>query len=303
MYFCGWDGGGSKTAVCLIDTDGAPLANASFGPLNANGASPERVRGTVGDALAFMKSQPGGLDACGGLVIGMAGISNKALSEQMYTYLSEGGYTGPLSLLGDQEIALAGAIDGPGAILIAGTGSICYGKDSDGHPFRVGGYGYLIDDLGSGYAIGLSILTAVIRALDGRNPPTRLTSLVYNALSISDIPALITWVYARTTGKKEIAALSRLLLPALEEQDSAAQSIASKAARDLADLAITGLSQHHLIRAELALTGSIFEHYPLIRSTLESQVYAALPFIRICTPKRTPAEGAARLARNQASHP
>ena len=298
MYYCGWDGGGSKTTVCIMNAEGQPVAGASFGPLNANGASGERVRTTVHNALSFMAAQPDGLDGCQGLVIGMAGISNAVLADRMRTYVTSGGYTGPLRLLGDHEIALAGAIDGPGAILIAGTGSICYGKDADNVPFRVGGYGYLIDDLGSGYAIGRGILTAVIRAADGRSPHTCLTQAVFDTLGISSVSEMITWVYASTTGKKEIASLSPLLLPALEHFDPAAQSIANKAARDLAELAITGLTAHALYRAELALTGSIFEHYPLIRSALESQVYAALPDLKICSPKRTPAEGAARLARS-----
>lgn len=298
MYYCGWDGGGSKTTVCILNSEGQPIAGAAFGPLNGNGVSSAQVEATVHDALSFMAAQPDGLAGCAGLVIGMAGISNASLTGRMQAYLTRGGYTGPLRLMGDHEIALAGAIDGPGAILIAGTGSICYGRDADNVPFRVGGYGYLIDDLGSGYAIGRSILTAVIRSADGRSPHTCLTQQVYDMLCIKEIPEMITWLYAGTTGKKEIAALSPLLLPALERYDAAAQSIANKAARDLAELAITGLTAHNLSRAELALTGSILEHYRVIRSALESQVYAALPDLRICSPKRMPAEGAARLARN-----
>ena len=154
MYYCGWDGGGTKTEVCFLNQEGNTVSQ-SFGPLNVNGASRETVEKTVRDAALYMGSQPGGLDAFGMLVIGMAGVSNRDAAEMVTQAVRKAGYGGPLRLKGDQEIALAGAIQGHGAVLIAGTGAICYGRDPAGNSFRVGGYGYLIDDGGSGYAINV----------------------------------------------------------------------------------------------------------------------------------------------------
>ena len=76
MLYCGWDGGGTKTEVCLTDEDGRVLASAAFGPLNPNGASREQVYRTVRDCVSYMKEQAGDPAKIGGLVIGMAGISN-----------------------------------------------------------------------------------------------------------------------------------------------------------------------------------------------------------------------------------
>ena len=78
MLYCGWDGGGTKTEVCLTDETGRTLASAVFGPLNPNGASPEQVSETVKQCVLYMKEQAGTLADIGGLVIGMAGISNRA---------------------------------------------------------------------------------------------------------------------------------------------------------------------------------------------------------------------------------
>ena len=74
MYYCGWDGGGTKTEVCLLDANGQVLETRSFGPLNPNGTARETVEATVQDCLALMAEY--GLSHCAGLVIGIAGVSN-----------------------------------------------------------------------------------------------------------------------------------------------------------------------------------------------------------------------------------
>lgn len=295
-YYCGWDGGGTKTGVCVVDEQGRTVAERAFGPLNPNGAPRETVRRTVADCLEFMDSLPGGLAACGGLVIGMAGVSNENARHFMEETLASCGYAGPARLLGDQEIALAGAVEGPGAILIAGTGSVCFGRDKQGRNFRSGGYGYLIDDCGSGYAIGRDILTAVVRAADGRGVPTCLTAAVFERLDVREIGQVITWLYSAETGKKQIAALSDLLLPALQAGDAAARAIADRAAADLADLAIAAWKKAGLEQGELALNGSILTYYPVIRQGVIDRLLAELPEAAVIDPRRPAATGAALLA-------
>ena len=257
MLYCGWDGGGTKTEVCLTDGTGRTLSSAVFGPLNPNGTSPEQVRNTVRQCVDYMAAQAGSLSAVGGLAVGMAGISNQSAAELLKQELAEAGWTGPLLLAGDQEIALAGAVEGPGMLLIAGTGSVCCGRDPEGRPFRVGGYGHLIDDVGSGWAIGRSILTAVIRAADGRAGATVLTDLVFERLGVRNVGDLITWLYAPETGKREVASLASLLPDALALRDPAAESIARQAAEDLAELAETGWKKERLRRMQ---TGSHRQH-------------------------------------------
>ena len=299
MYFGGWDGGGTKTAVCLTDEAGREIAQASFGPLNPNGSTRETVEATVRNAVAWMSAQPGGLQACAGVVVGISGVSNQA-SVQMISQAARGsGYQGPLCLLGDQEIALAGAVRGPGAVLIAGTGSICFGRDEQGELFRTGGWGQLIDDEGSGYALGRDMLTAVVRAADGRGEATCLTALVMDRLGVRDPGGIITWLYAPETNKKDVAALAPLLLTALEKEDPAARRIAMKAAAELALLVKAAWKKRGMTGGELALTGSILTHHPLIRQELVRLLGEALPGIRISSPWGTAAQGAALLAREK----
>ena len=295
MLYCGWDGGGTKTEVCLTD-DAGRTRTAVFGPLNPNGASRERVPETVRACIQHMKEQAGSLAEVGGLVVGMAGISNLSARTMVETALADAGWTGPLRLMGDQEIALAGAVEGPGMLLIAGTGSVCCGRDADGNLFRVGGYGYLIDDCGSGWAIGRDILAAVVRAEDGRGPATAFTNTVFERLQIVSVGELITWLYAPETGKREVAAMASLLPGALEKKDAAAEAIALQAADDLAEMAETGWKRSGLEKGELALTGSILLRIPAVREALEARLGQTCPGLRITRPRATPAEGAAKIA-------
>ena len=294
MFYCGWDGGGTKTEVCILDAEGQERAGAVFGPLNVNGAAPEAVAETVQQCVLYMLDQT---DICAGLVIGMAGVSNRQAVAFLESTVRKAGYTGALRILGDQEIALAGAVRGHGAVLIAGTGAVLFGRDQAGRPFRVGGYGYLIDDGGGGYAIGRDILTAAARAEDGRDGATVLKDLAFSYLNVSDIGGMITWLYQPQTGKKEVAALAPLLLKALEAGDEKAKRIAEKAARDLAELALTGWKKTGMTDGELAMTGSVLTHYPLIRANTEALILKKLPGVRILSPRFSPARGAAMLAR------
>ena len=190
-YAAGMDGGGTKTVLEARAPDGRVLLRERFGPLNLNSAAAQAVRETMQGCTDALARLPGGLEACAALCVGSAGVSNpqaRALLEQM---LRRCGYRGALLLTGDQETALAGALGAPcGMVLIAGTGSICFGRDAAGKTARSGGYGHKIDDEGSGYALGRDALAAVVRAQDGRGPRTLLTDLVFAQLKVVDVGGL-----------------------------------------------------------------------------------------------------------------
>ena len=296
MYYCGWDGGGSKTKVCVTDENGVVLIESEFGPINLNGNSADTVKNTIRDCINFMNTLDNGLDKYKGLVVGVAGVSNREATETIENLIREYGYGGNLRILGDQEIALAGAIKGAGAILIAGTGSVCFGRDENGKTFRSGGYGYLIDDVGSGYAISRDILISVVRSLDGRGQNTCLTNMVFERLNVKSQEELITWLYAPETEKSQIATLSPLLLSALEQGDEVAKLIANKAAQDLAELVVAVWKKADIQNGEVALLGSIVTYYEDIEKQIIDILKKELPTAKLIKPRQEPAKGAAKLA-------
>ena len=297
MYYCGWDGGGSKTEVCITDLQGSVIAEKAFGALNPNGATFEIVNETIKNCIAFMKSVMTDLNNCKGLVVGLAGISNKNTTTTIESIIRNCGYTGKLKLIGDHEIALAGAIENQGAILIAGTGSICLCRNENGEIFRCGGYGHLIDDEGSGYAIGRDIIKSVIYSLDGREQKTELSELVFNHLKMSDHNGLISWLYSEATTKKDIASLAPLLIAALQKNDNVALNIARKCAEELSFLAISAFKKANIVNGDIALIGSIFKYYDYIKFETIKLLEKELPDIQIIEPKLKPSQGAAKLAK------
>lgn len=294
-YYCGWDGGGSKTEVLCVDEQGREIARRTFGSLNLNGAPEERVAKTIADAMEFMGSV-GKLDNCLGLTVGAAGVSNVRVKAFICETMRRMGYGGRLSIVGDHEIALEGAISGPGAVLIAGTGSICCGRGEGGRQARAGGYGYLIDDGGSGYAIGRDILAAVVRAWDGRGEPTCLSEMVFERLNVQDVRGMTTWLYSMDNGKKEVAALAPLLNRALEKNDRAAAKIVRSAAEELSGMAMAVWNQLGLRKGELALTGSVLEHFGRIRDEVGRICREYCDEMDVIHPRGSACEGAVRLA-------
>lgn len=297
MYYCGWDGGGSKTKVCIIDQQGSIIAEAAFGALNPNGTTIEIINATIENCITFMKSVMTDLNNCKALVIGLAGISNKNTATMVENIIRNCGYAGKLKLVGDHEIALAGAIENQGAVLIAGTGSICLCCNEKGEVFRCGGYGHIIDDEGSGYAIGRDIVKAITYSFDDRGSQTILTELVFNYLNITDINSIITWLYSENTTKKEIASLTPLLIEALNKDDAVAINIAQKAAKELALLVISVFKKADITNGEIALMGSIFKHYDYIKAETIKILNKELPDGVIIEPKLTASQGAAKLAK------
>jgi N-acetylglucosamine kinase-like BadF-type ATPase len=295
-YAAGIDGGGTKTAVALLAPGGIALGRAVFGPLNPNSGRAAAEK-TLSDCFAWLKTQPGGLAACGAICAGSAGISNPDARRFLEDTIRQNGYTGPLSLVGDQVTALAGALGRPvGAVLIAGTGSICYARAADGAEQRVGGWGHLIDDEGSGYALGRDILRAVVRAEDGRGPKTALSALVAQRLGSPEIGAVIRFTYAPETTKKEIAALAPLLGDALAQGDAAAHTILEHAIAEMAAMAAAALRPLGLEAGELAMLGSVLEKNAAIRVGVQEALHAQFPALAFPAARGDAAQGAALMA-------
>lgn len=296
-YVAGWDGGGTKTTLELRDRQGNVLGRAQAGALNPNGGVEGQTDRTVAALLAEMERMTGDLGGCRMLCIGAAGVSNPDTARLLRAALERGGYRQGLTITGDHHTALYGALGkGEGAILIAGTGSICYGRSADGREHRCGGWGNVMDDEGSGYAIGRDILAAVVRAEDGRAVPTCLSALVRNALDVQELSGIIRYVYAPDTGKRQIAALARLLDEALEQGDAAACAIADKAARELAELVVPVIETLALEEQELALMGSILTRCEPVSRRLRARLAERFARLRCIGPRMDAAAGAALLA-------
>lgn len=294
-YRIGIDGGGTATVVEIADEQGMCIDRLKGGSINYNGNSSAMVEDTFRELFAALGDK-GYLRECESLCIGAAGISNKTACEKLREQVARSGYQGRFKLTGDHETALYGALgQAEGIILIAGTGSICYARNSDGSSIRAGGYGHLIGDEGSAYAIAAAILRSILLAQDGRGEETILRELVFRRLGIMDSQGIIRFLYDKERNKKEVAALSVLLEDALEKEDAAAQKIARQAAEDLC--ALTGTAA--VFRGGsgyLAAAGSILVKNKTIFSLFSDKIHAKYPLLQVIHPKQDAAHGAVLIA-------
>ena len=190
--------------------------------------------------------------------IGGAGVSNPRAEALIRQALEDSGFRGKWYLCGDQEIALRGAMDGAGVVVIAGTGSICFGKNEAGERARSGGYGHLIDDGGSGYALGRDVIACAVRSLDGRMPRNGILQAVCDRLG-GGPEKIVPFVYAPETDKAAIARFASIALEQAEEGNPEARKILERGAGELL-LMVTAVQQRlGLAQCRIALLGGLLE--------------------------------------------
>ncbi len=292
-FAAGVDGGGTKTELVLLSEAGDILSTSRFGALNLNSRSEAEADRTLCGVADAIRNAEG---ACVMLCIGTAGASNETLRQKITEKLRCFGYDGPLSFVGDQETALYAAHgEASGTVLIAGTGSICFGRGKNGETARTGGRGYRIDDEGSGYAIGRDILSAVVREHDGRGEKTLLSSLVWAQLGSDRPEELIRRLYAKEDALTP-AAFAPLLPKALAQGDKTAEKILQKAVAELFILVKALIDRLSLENGALALSGGILLHMDVVREGLVQRLKEEYPGLTVF-PLETPASvGAARMA-------
>lgn len=267
-YRIGMDGGGTRTRIAVI-TDEKECFRCETGGINYNSFSKKEIMESLSIGLQTL-IEHGYMPAnCESIGIGAAGVSNPDAEPFLKSCINKIGFTSSIVVAGDQEAALLGGIgQNPGILLIAGTGSICIIQDGKGKSFRTGGFGHIIDDAGSAYAVGRDILTAIARAQDGREEKTALQKDVYDKIQIRNAGSLVSWIYDKNRTKSEIAALASCLTPERMSSDSVAARIGDKAAEELVLLIRAVLKKIDLEKSEkypLLLEGGLILHNERIR--------------------------------------
>lgn len=287
-FAAGVDGGGTRTTVECRTMEGAALCREVFGPFNLNSVGEERFTVLLEEIAAFL----GKTGECAALCIGAAGVSNPRVRE-LTARVMDG--VCPWRLAGDHEIALHGAHSGgPGLALIAGTGSICCGKNERGEAVRAGGWGHLIDDGGSGYALGRDLLSAVVRQWDGRGEETVLTRLLLARLEIETPQELVAYVYGGD--KSRVASLAPLAGQAAAQGDRTALDIYARNGAELGELVLAAAKRLGMETGEVALLGGLLTGDGRLREALTAWLAERAPGLRCIEPRQDAAAGAAMLA-------
>jgi N-acetylglucosamine kinase-like BadF-type ATPase len=295
-YFLGMDGGQSSTTAVIGDENGRILGWGTAGPCNhASGAEAiAKFRRAMGECVSHALSAANlARDqrfraACFGM---SGGPEDKA------ALLGEIVAADRLVVTHDAEIALAGALNGaPGVIVIAGTGSIAFGRNEQGETARVAGWGHIFGDEGSAFDIARQALRAVLREHEGWGPRTALTPALLEATATSDAHELLHLWYTVEWPRSRVATLAPLVSRIAEEGDPTAAGIIESAARSLALLAASVRTQLFSEEGELPLvswTGGVFGSRMLLD---HFRMLTELGGARYTEPQHGPAIGALLVA-------
>jgi N-acetylmuramic acid 6-phosphate etherase len=289
-FFLGIEGGGTRTVALLADATGRLVKRVEAGPANLRLLTDTRLRRHF-LSLAKYFPRPTALG------IGLAGMRTEADRKRILAAAAKVWPRVPCTATNDLETALAaaGGQTLPRVLVLSGTGSCCYGKTPAGKTAKVGGWGHLLGDGGSGYDIALSALRAVIAQgdLDGEQP--ELGRRFLRTLQLNEPAAFITW--AQTADKAAIAALAREVFAAAEERDAIARDILAAAAESLAAAAIACARQlaNPRSRVEFILAGSILLKQPGFAKAVATRIKKAFPQASVLPLARESAWGAVEL--------
>ena len=290
--FLGVDGGQSSTTALIGDETGRILGTGTGGPCNhaATHEGRAKLERALTVCLAAACAQAG-LDvttvrfeaAC----LGMSGGPDDK-REIVAAMLR----AGKLIVTTDSVTALAGATaTGEGVIVVAGTGSMAFGRNAAGHTARAGGWGHIFGDEGAGFDIARQALRAALRMEEGWGPPTALRNLLLEATGSATANQAMHRFYTDEWPRWRVATLARQVDRAALESDPVARAILDDAAAQLAALAAA-------VRAQLwkpgemvdvAYSGGVF-HSSLLRERFRRLVEAEAG-TRCGPPRYGPAAG------------
>ena len=299
MNVLGIDAGGTRTVCLLVDDSGRVLGDARGPGANLQSAGELEVEKVLHDIIGRALAHHLPPKA---VCLGMAGVDRPGEAATIKQILQRIGHRAEILVVNDALIALeAGVPAGAGTVVVAGTGSIAYGRDADGRAARSGGWGYVLGDEGSGYWLGRLALRAVVRAADGRGAPTAMADPILNHFGVARPQELVRHIYVAGARPSAIAALAGIVGAAAAAGDATANELIGLGGRELAMAAASVARRLGIEREPVLLAGGTLRGLDLLRASLTADLTRRLPGADVRLLEVEPAHGAVRLAQAAAT--
>lgn len=297
--YLGVDGGGTKTLAVLVDNEGKLIDFKKIGPTSLMEYEEKEFLKNLNEiSIILKKIDKNPVKSC----FGMSGIGEyKRLEYKLKKLIQSQVGIIPNLLVNDVVIAWAGGSLGRDSVhAVCGTGSIIYGKHKE-KDVRVGGWGPLIGDEGSGFYIGIETLREVTKQLDGRSPKSLLTELIFKEMKFESKYDLLEWT--KNLGKNfrhEIASISYLTSKASSVGDNSSKFILEKAAKELS---LSVLSAIRLLKfgpnPVITYSGGVIENIPVFYEYFFNYIRQEIPTVDIRAAKFWPVFGALILLKEE----
>src|SRR6185436_16069611 len=259
----GVDGGGTGTRAVIMDDTQRVLGQGQSGPSNPSRVGIAKAAMTVREAIDRACAEAAvHRDDIAIATVGLAGVRRRDIHqctvEKLNECLKE---IRSIELLPDGEIALFGATNGePGLVVIAGTGSICCGRNRQGKKTCAGGWGPIVGDEGGASWIARKALQAVAHGADGRGPATAVTNAALKYFRVQNADDLSTAIYSPTMTNDRLAGFAREVVRTARAGDAVAVEILEDAGRELAAAAIAVIKKLRMEKDEfrVACVGGVY---------------------------------------------
>lgn len=302
--FVGVDGGGTKTRALVVSEDGVCLGNALTGASNPNSVGAEKAHANLIEALCLAAENVGAEPSFEGGFFGISGVNDSLTARAFRENLLADKTVRFTHLLVENDTrslcASAFGVDS-GIVLIAGTGSKCFGRTEDGREWETGGYDFHVSDEASAFDLARRGLTAAVRAADGREEPTLLKDILFRELQIVETGQISQRLHqdslknpGKPMTKDEIAALAVFVGEAYLAGDAVAKRILESAMRDLVVM-VEAVARNLAIPEDalrLGITGGVILNEPCA-SLFRAAMRERFPQCEIFEPQLPPVVGAA----------
>ncbi len=300
-FYLAVDLGGTKTEYVLAD-ETRELARVRGGTIKRMRTDATTADENFAAAIAELEAKSGvSVRDITRSCVGAAGFTVALVSDWVRKTFAEK-IGGSLILVGDVEIALDGAFfGGPGVLVMAGTGSNVAGRTAKGELTTAGGWGPALSDQGSGARIGQQALRDATLAMDEGKESTLLPAIL-KVWNLSNFDELVG--YANQNPSPDLTKLSPVVVACAEAGDAVAQHVLHREAEELAHLARIVIDRLRKMDGrqdwlpDLAFTGSILEHVPMVREGIVAALRRELPSLKVVPGMVDPLQGALWRARH-----
>jgi N-acetylglucosamine kinase-like BadF-type ATPase len=299
-FYLGVDGGGTKTQAAILNEAREVVGEGAAGPSN-----PLRV-GVETAVSNIIKAADQAMDEAGVMrvdvaaaTLGLAGVRRADLKQRVKASFTQQLRIRKTEVITDAEIALfASTLGKPGLVVIAGTGSVCLGKNEKGKMAIAGGWGPLAGDEGGGVGIAQMALHAVAKAFDGRGISTVLSDRASEYFRASGPENLIVAIYSPQVDNTRIAGFAKCVVEAAQDGDAVATSILQEAGAELGLAACAVIQKLGLSRKKVPIgcVGSVFKAGELLTDPMIRTVRTIAPKAFLTEPAMPPAQAAAEMA-------
>jgi N-acetylglucosamine kinase-like BadF-type ATPase len=305
-FYLGIDAGGTKTQAVVTNQDSSINTEYITGSGNYKVVGLQQaiqnIKEATQNAIQNLQNKLKTTIEIESACIGMASLDTPHDREILTEAIQKAFRTLPIEkckLVNDTKIALRSGTKNPNAIvLIAGTGSHCYGTNQKGVEVNIGGLDYMISDEGSGYMLGSRAIHAAVQSMDGRIEKSLLENLVTKNLNIQSMRDAKDVVVLPEFSKTKIASFAAVVFKAAARSDTAALKIIDQTVEEDIQLISAAIKRlEYTEKFDLVFVGGLFKEN-IFKTKIIEQIKQKKILANVIFPELEPVWGAIQIAQS-----